>query len=129
MQDSDNLAFLKTSYKELVNLDQLPDILDFWLQLGVDGFNFLDLHLLVGRPHLVSKIQDWRNTLDRFGDGLNPPIIMAPVKLLEMMETKDALHVNQVSALINLIDMPLDISGSSDLVIIYIILFIVSEIL
>ena len=109
---------MKTVQSEMTDLDDVSEILKFWLSLGVDGFNFIDLHLLSHNEELPKKIQKWRNTLDRNADGLTAPVIMVPVKLLELLERRNSEELHHMISLINIIDMPLDMAAPLDQVII-----------
>ncbi|CAL4122705.1 unnamed protein product, partial [Meganyctiphanes norvegica] len=94
------------------SLSVLSSILEYWLTLGVDGFFFSDLDLLVEDPGLTEAMHNIRNNLDKHTVGNNHKVLMIPLSLLNKLQAHSFPHVDHLLNLVDLIDAPLDLSVS-----------------
>ncbi|XP_042869056.1 neutral and basic amino acid transport protein rBAT-like isoform X2 [Penaeus japonicus] len=94
-------------------LSHVSEGLRYWLSLGVDGFFFPDIAKFMSESELLEAMHEWRNTLDRFSHGTEHRVMMVPLGLLSNLKTANSLHLDRVLHLVDLIDAPVDLTGSA----------------
>lgn len=67
----------------------------------------------INDPELLNAMHEWRNTLDHFSHGIEHRVMMVPLDLLSSLKMSNLMHLDRVLNLVDLIDAPVDLTGSA----------------
>lgn len=108
---------LYLNWSNLAVQQEFFEVLELWLNKGVDGFYVKHLERIHvhSDEELLFILEQWRWTLDRYGNGSNKHILMTSESFIRTMEKRSPSLVSSFLSIFDLLDVRLNVKVNGTL--------------